>query len=64
MRTKLPIEEQDELSMLLEYDGCNTIEQLEDVIGEESACAICHGDGVNYDVEITIKRIKRSDHED
>lgn len=49
---------------ILRYDGWTTIEQLEDIIGEEKSCDLCHGevDGkdVHYDLEITFKRVRRS----
>lgn len=65
----LPKDEQKELTILFPYDGWYNIEQLEDIIGEEAACGLHFGvvqddDGevdIKYDLEITFKRIRRTE---
>jgi hypothetical protein len=62
---QLPEEEQKELVYDFPYRDWYNIEQLEDVIGEENSTDLHFGevDGkrIKYDLEITIKRVKRSE---
>lgn len=70
----LPEKEQLEKTFQFPYRGWDSVEQLEDVIGEEESCNLLFpsfGDddeeelelqNVHYDLEITIRRVKRSDY--
>jgi predicted protein tyrosine phosphatase len=63
----LPKEEQMTKTFQFPYVGWDNIEQLEDVIGEEASIDLHFHDfdeddtRVKYDLEITIRRTKRSD---
>ncbi len=66
-RTTLPVEEQKTMTFQFPYVGWDNIEQLEDVIGEENSIELHFADfddddtRIKYDLEITIRRVKRSD---
>ncbi len=65
---ELPVEERKEHLEILKYKGWSNIEQLEDVIGEEPSCRMYfeHMDdfSVNYDLELRLRRIKRSEKQE
>lgn len=64
----LPEDEQREFVWQFPYKGWDNIEQLEDIIGEENACALhfdeVDGKGIEYDLEIIIRRVKRTTTKD
>jgi len=65
---QLAEEEQLEKTFKFPYQGWDNIEQLEDVIGEEAACRLhfgeVDGEEIKYDLEITIKRVKRANEKE
>jgi len=64
----LPFEEEKTHREILKYIGWDSIEQLEDVIGENKSTDLYFGNFgdsdnlVKYDLEITLRRVRRSDH--
>lgn len=62
----LPEKEQLEKTFQFPYRGWCSVEQLEDVIGEEASTELLYSQeeyaNVHYDLEITIKRVNRSDY--
>lgn len=62
----LPVEEELVKIFQFPYRSWESIEQLEDVIGEEESTDLhfgeVDGEDIKYDLEITIKRVKQSEY--